>query len=343
MKNQSCERAEVLAGAVALGEATDAERNEYRGHIAGCASCVFVLGGERDIERVMQVVAQARDEETWEPAPVSLVRERRWSRWLTYSFSAATAALAISLGLHALVATSFGHAATPGNPIVIDYDGTHITLEHRQPPQRAAKTHVEPHMVVVHNVVTLRAPVASASHPQQTIERPAIKQTTTVDVASDTPISMPTQAPSQVPVWRREAAPRRGSGNSYPVATNYQLEQHAESMAISPGISSTRDVAPIGGDAAINPRPAAIAFAEGAEGTSVFEVAVDDRGNPTKCTITRSSGFLVLDDAVCRAAMKARYTPRSINGRAVAGTYRDAFTFRSGANYEGVDATNPQL
>jgi TonB family protein len=56
---------------------------------------------------------------------------------------------------------------------------------------------------------------------------------------------------------------------------------------------------------------------------------VDDRGVPTKCTITKASGYLVLDEAVCRAAMRARFVPRTINGRAVLGIYRDAFTFRS--------------
>ena len=110
---------------------------------------------------------------------------------------------------------------------------------------------------------------------------------------------------------------------------------------MAPGMTSIRDVAPIGGDAAIIPHPSAIAFSEGAEGTSVFEVAVDKHGTPTKCTITRSSGWLVLDDAVCRAAMKARYSPRTINGRGVSGVYRDAFTFRSSVNNEGVDVPNP--
>jgi outer membrane biosynthesis protein TonB len=58
-------------------------------------------------------------------------------------------------------------------------------------------------------------------------------------------------------------------------------------------------------------------------------VSVDERGTPVKCTITKPSGYLVLDVAVCKAAMHARYTPRTINGRPVPGIYRDAFTFRS--------------
>ena len=58
-----------------------------------------------------------------------------------------------------------------------------------------------------------------------------------------------------------------------------------------------------------------IAYDEGAEGTSVFEVPIDERGTPTKCVITKSSGYSVLDSAVCKAAMQAHYTPKMIDGR----------------------------
>jgi len=57
-------------------------------------------------------------------------------------------------------------------------------------------------------------------------------------------------------------------------------------------------------------------------------VLVDERGIPTKCVITKSSGYSILDKAVCKAAVAVRYTPKNIDGRPVAGTYRDAFTFR---------------
>lgn len=345
MNHQPCERAEVLAGAIALGEATDIERDEYRGHISACAPCLRALGGEREIERVMDVVAQARDDETWEPAATTQRRERPALRWLKYGFSLATAALALSLGLHALLAASFGRVPpTPSNPFVIDYDGTHITLERRAPATHAVKPRAEePRVVVVHNVVTLKAPQTTAQ-TQQPAEKPVAEktQTTVTTIASnDASTAAQNDAPSQIPVWRRDVEPQRANRAPVTIAAAPRFEQHAESMAVSPGMSAIRDVAPIGGDAAIVPHPAAIAFAEGAEGTSVFEVAVDERGAPTKCTITRSSGFLVLDDAVCRAAMKARYSPKSINGRPVAGLYRDAFTFRSSTNNEGIDSTNP--
>ena len=345
MKHQPCERAEVLAGAIALGEATDLERDEYRGHISACAPCLRALGGEREIERVMDVLVQARDEETWEPAAATQRRERPASRWLKYGFSFATAALALSLGLHALLAASFGRVPpTPSNPFVIDYDGTHITLERRASAHVAKPRADEPRVVVVHNLVTLKAPQTTAQ-AQQPVEKAAAErtQTTVTTVASnDAQPNAQKDESSQVPVWRRDVEPQRANRAPVTVAAAPRFEQRAESMAVSPGMSAIRDVAPIGGDAAIVPHPAAIAFAEGAEGTSVFEVAVDERGAPTKCTITRSSGFLVLDDAVCRAAMKARYSPKSINGRPSAGLYRDAFTFRSSTNNEGIDTPNPQ-
>ncbi len=94
-----------------------------------------------------------------------------------------------------------------------------------------------------------------------------------------------------------------------------------------------REAVPLAG-AKIVPQPPPIAGAElAAEGldaaTTVYVVSIDERGVPTGCTIERPSGILAIDEAVCRAAMKARFSPRTINGRAVAGTYRDAFVFLS--------------
>jgi TonB family protein len=109
------------------------------------------------------------------------------------------------------------------------------------------------------------------------------------------------------------------------------LGGHAESIAVAPSYI-IRDVTPVGGVTAINPKPAPIAYAQGAEGTTAFEVAVDERGTPTKCTITKGSGYASLDVAVCKAAMGAKYTPRTVNGKPVASVYRDAFTFRNNNN-----------
>jgi TonB family protein len=252
-----CKRAEVLAGAVALGEASDTERDAYRLHLTDCKRCLANLGGEREIERVMRVVARARDQERWEPAPRSVLRGRgvSWGRVLRWS--AALAAVAI-----------------------LSFAGERIALLPHAPVTSA------PHaLVVVHNVVTL---------PSQRDER------SIAEIGTQT-------------------APK--------------AEQHAEYLKVAPPAPATiADVMPIGGEDAIVPHPSAAAYAEGAEGTTAFDVTVDKSGNPLKCTITKSSGFRVLDEAVCRAAMQARYSPRRVDGRAVTGTYRDAFTFRSNAN-----------
>jgi TonB family protein len=103
---------------------------------------------------------------------------------------------------------------------------------------------------------------------------------------------------------------------------------------------------PVGGESAINPQPPEIAYYEGAEGTTVFQVRVDERGAPTKCMITKTSGYRILDDAVCKAALSARYTPKMVDGRAVSGLYSDAFTFHlseDNPNVEGVPQTINEL
>jgi len=100
----------------------------------------------------------------------------------------------------------------------------------------------------------------------------------------------------------------------------------------SAGRSLTNEAAPLGGETAINPQPPMIAYAEGAEGTTAFEVLIDERGMPTKCVITKPAGYRFLDEAVCKAAMKARYSPKTLDGRPVPGLYRDAFTFRVSSN-----------
>jgi hypothetical protein len=53
--------------------------------------------------------------------------------------------------------------------------------------------------------------------------------------------------------------------------------------------------------------------------------------------ITKSSNYAVLDSTVCKAAMNVRYTPKTVGGRAVPGTYQDAFTFRSSQDNQRVE------
>lgn len=319
--NQSCARAEILAGAIALGEASETERDEYRRHISVCADCLASLGGEREIERVMQSVADAREGEVWAPAPVrATVRRARWKFAFGVGTSVLAAAVVASLGIHSLIAASVPRVqivaqapqqASPTTPF-------HVSLERRAKPQApvqakvaVARAPVVPSIVVVQHVITIektkstqtttvaKAQASSKNDPVVTVP---VAQSQTQDVAS-------AQTTTQSPVLR-------GQAQSIEVAPRYII----------------RDVTPVGGVTAINPKPAPIAYAQGAEGTTAFEVAVDERGSPTKCTITKGSGYASLDVSVCKAAMAVRYQPRTVNGKPVASIYRDAFTFRSNSN-----------
>lgn len=95
-----CATAERLAGAIAIAEASDEERDAYRAHLAGCARCVRELGGERDIERVMSTVARARDEERWDPDLRAVGRQPVPNRrWMWAGALAAAVAAIVSLRL----------------------------------------------------------------------------------------------------------------------------------------------------------------------------------------------------------------------------------------------------
>jgi hypothetical protein len=89
-----CARAEILAGAIALGEANDENRHAYRGHLASCRRCLDAIGGEREIERVMNLVARARDQESWQPEiRTAFAGGRNVWRWGAVAAAAAIVAL----------------------------------------------------------------------------------------------------------------------------------------------------------------------------------------------------------------------------------------------------------
>jgi len=93
-----CVDAERLAGAIALSEASDGEREVYRSHLAGCERCLTDLGGERDIERVMGTVAQARSVERWQPELRALASRSAPARVRLWA-AAVAAALVIAAGI----------------------------------------------------------------------------------------------------------------------------------------------------------------------------------------------------------------------------------------------------
>jgi hypothetical protein len=109
-----CARAEMLAGAIALGETDEAQRDTYRNHLATCAGCRNDLGGEREIERVMATTREARDSERWEPVlrPAHMRTPARRSTWQWAVALAAAAALIV--GLRAIDKPSNGTAMVSG-------------------------------------------------------------------------------------------------------------------------------------------------------------------------------------------------------------------------------------
>ena len=342
--SQDCARAEVLAGAVALGEATETERDVYRRHLSGCERCIANLGGEREIERTMEVVAQAREAERWEPDVRGLLRDRArgTKRAWKFGFSAIAAAVVVSLSVHAMIAARVPVIAPLANDVATTgSDIIHISFEKRASSAAAASaprpvTHVSnaaPGLVVEHTTVTLsRPPVASApAAAPQTVAQSGksadiLKQRRNLDgmqVAQAAPTGNDEHSIDQM----------RTTGSTAPAAAA------AESIAVRPSdvesrqvANVIRDAAPLGGGSAIVPHPSQIAYELRAEGTTAFDVYVDSHGAPVKCNITKSSGYAVLDVSVCRAAMGVKYSPRTVNGHAVAGIYHDAFTFRTSDN-----------
>lgn len=187
-----CARVEALAGAIALGEADEAQRNEYRAHLATCARCCLEFGGEREIERVMAVATRAQDAERWTP-DLRHARGQARRPWYAWTFAAA-------VGVIAILVLIFG-----------------VRLTQKQ------------------------SAIVTASKPA---------------------ISSSAQADRAVAALNTQIAPRR--------------EHQAESLAF------------------------------GGTGTMRFELSIDGRGMPKRCTIVKSSGYRALDQAVCRAALHAK-------------------------------------
>jgi TonB family protein len=312
----TCRDAEVAAGAIALDEATAAEREAYRLHLSNCLTCVEEFGGEREIERTAGLVTRARDAETWQPAIAPLRAPRRQFAAFTWGFGAAAVAAAA-------VATivAFPHAGPSGGgsstvaAVAMPAVRAQVGFVARPSKGAEVQSHAAPaaekahSLIVVHNVVKLAAPTA-----------PAARHASVQAVAA---VRHPQPPAAQSPSSSDERTVADTGTTNVPAQS-----QHAESLAMLPSV--VRDVAPVGGENAIAPRPARIAYYENAEGTTAVDISIDDRGSPVKCTVTKPSGFVVLDDSVCVAAMRVRYLPRMVNGRAVAGVYHDAFTFQSG-------------
>ncbi|MGZ3532909.1 MAG: TonB family protein, partial [Vulcanimicrobiaceae bacterium] len=317
---------------------------EYRQHLAECSACLRDLGGEREIERIATTVVQAREGEIWEPdlhGSVASRLEARKKFW-RFSLSFLSVCLAVSFLVHIVIVSGVARLTpTLADPITIA--GVRITLDHRPTATpKAAPPTPQRRLTIVHNVVQMsRAPIAPVVPPDVHIaktdpKKPQPQEISTVTVHPR--VVEPSGGDSNVPIWRRGGGPDAWRAMTTTTTTAYSGSAPQAAERITPiqinAAYTTREPAPIGGETALSPKPAMIAYEEVPEGTwtSVFEVTIDERGNPTKCSITSTSGYPVLDDAVCKAAMGARYTPKSVNGRAVNGTYRDAFTWRMSDN-----------
>lgn len=335
--NVTHDRIETIAGAIALGEATDNERTEYREHIATCAQCLNAFSGEREIERVAKTVGAARESEMWDPVLGDVVRTRlnQRARKFRYIFSTLAACLLVALGVRIAIANGALHLFRSSNPVVINAGTTRIVLEQRE--AMAAKPLPEQptrRLIVMHNVVQMtRAPLEAPPVLIAPKVQSKPQQIAAVTVHPDTaPLPQPVKAAphSNVPVWRQDVPIWRTVAKTTTTSLSETAPQAfthaAESIQVAASI--VRDAMPIGGETAINPQPPMSAYDENEQGTALFEVHIDESGYPTKCIITSSTGYDSLDAAVCRAAMRARYSPKTIGGRPVPGIYRDAFTFR---------------
>ena len=334
--NITHDRIEAIAGAIALGEATDNQRTEYREHIATCARCLNAFGGEREIERVAETVGAARESEMWDPALGDVVRTRlnQRARKFRYIFSTLAACLLVAVGVRVAIADGALHLFRSSNPVVINAGTTRIVLEQREAMAKPLPEQPTRRLIVTHNVVQIaRAPLEAPPVLVAPKVQSKPQQITAVTVHPD---AVPAQQPvksaprSNIPVWRSDVPIWRTIAKTTTTSLSETAPQPfthaAESIQVSASI--VRDAMPIGGETAINPQPPMSAYDEDAQGTALFEVHIDESGNPTKCIITSSTGYDSLDAAVCRAAMRARYSPKTIGGRPVPGIYRDAFTFR---------------
>lgn len=340
MSSSAHDRAQILAGAIALGEATDAQRVEYRSHLAGCAECRDELGGEIELQRTAATVALARESELWTPSATGVLDRAIAARRRVSRVGAGLAAACV-LACVGLYAAAVGVARVA--PRVVGHVPLRV-ISDAQPPTAHARPLTRPkpaampsrRLVVVHNVVQLyraqvspgkvaleRAPARPAAVPKQIAEVVVHPAKNAAPAARDGALPPAREGSDWTTVARTTTTALTES------APHFE-PQNAESIHVA--AFSTREAEPVGGETAINPQPAMIAQSEGAEGTAVFEAVIDERGYPVKCTITKSSTYAVLDVAVCKAAMKVRYSPKVVNGRAVPGVYRDAFTFRLSGN-----------
>ena len=115
-----CARAEILAGAIALNEATDDDRETYRRHLAVCVRCIAAFGGEREIERTMAVLSAAREAESWAPDVRVAGRARALAgRRRIGGLGATATALLLAVGTYVIFSVNSNRVVVqPAAPVV---------------------------------------------------------------------------------------------------------------------------------------------------------------------------------------------------------------------------------
>jgi hypothetical protein len=131
-----CASTQRLAGAIALGEADDAQREAYRSHLSMCGTCLREFGGEREIERVMSLVSRAREDERWEPA-LRLAPRRAGAGRGVLVLASTLAALAIVAGIRTWERPG---APAPSVPAIASHEAQALAaLDTRTGPKREAR------------------------------------------------------------------------------------------------------------------------------------------------------------------------------------------------------------
>ncbi len=167
----ACAQAETLAGAIALGEVDEIERSAYRAHLSECADCCNALGGEREIERVVCAVRNARDGETWTPT-VRPIAARNGIRGDLFAWSALAVALLFAVAISQLTPRYRSVVVPSANaPSISQEDARAIAvLDTQVPPRRehhAESLAVGPALTV--RRVTLQLGLDGRGAPKQCI------------------------------------------------------------------------------------------------------------------------------------------------------------------------------
>ncbi len=148
--NRDHDAFEALAGAVMLGEATEAERARFDAHAATCEECRSDVACAPVLVRA---VTQARRTETWRPSIANLVLDRiRGTRKSRFRFTVGVLgwAVAISIVFNLALASGLSMRFGSSTPDDTSSNVTAMTLDLESPAPRAVQpTAIEHHRVRV--------------------------------------------------------------------------------------------------------------------------------------------------------------------------------------------------